>query len=958
VVRGKDTSGHHRLPGIPSPNASFDGIGATLYAPPDTMGAAGTTQYFQMVNVRIAVYDKTGTILYGPVNSNTLWSGFGGGCQTNNDGDGFVLWDTMAQRWVISQFSVSTKPYLQCVAVSTTTDATGTYNRYSFTYTNFPDYPKMGIWPDAYYASFNLFNDAGTLALGTELCAYNRSAMLAGAAATQQCFQPYLSGTQTQLPASLDGATQPPSGEKEYFVGLSTNANKLAYFKFHVDWGTPGNTSLTGPTDLAVTAFSPACGGGACIPQSGTAQLLDSLGDRVMSRLAYRNLGTSESLVVTHSIVAGSSVGARWYELRVSGGNLTVFQQGTYAPDTAYRWMGSMAIDQAGNIALGYSVSSSSLHPGIRYTGRVPGDPLGQMPQGEATVFTGNGSQTGGLVRWGDYSAMAVDPVDDCTFWYTNEYIPSNGSFNWHTRIAAFKFDTCGVGGSSAVPSDFNGDGYGDLAVGVPYEDAGGFGDSGAVSVLYGSASGLSSTGNQWFDEAATGSASDATGDTFGWSTSTGDFNGDGFADLAIGVPFKEVSAATDAGAVSILYGSSTGLDAAGSQQWNQNLLGTDPAETGDAFGASVAAGDVNGDGYDDLAVGVPGEGVGSHSTAGAVNIVLGSAAGLSAAGAEFWNQDSPNINNTAETDDEFGLSVAFGDFDGNGFADLAAGVPYEDLTHGVDAGAVNVIYGSASGLTSVADDFWNQDVDGINNVVEKADLFGYSVGAGDFDGDGFDDLMAGVPLEDLSGGADAGAVNVIYGTASGLDDPGDQFWHQDSSGINNEAEAGDEFAFAVSAGDFDSDGFDDAALGVPGEDISGAADAGGVSVIYGKSTGLNSSGDDFWHQNSSGIDDTAEAGDIFGIAVTAANFGNGPQDDLASGIQWEDVGSIVDAGAASVIYGSPSDLTATGDQFWNQDSAGILDQAEVGDDFGWGLGEPGVGHAGTRPLSWFGGSR
>jgi hypothetical protein len=945
VARAADTSGHHRLPGIPSPIANFDGISASGFAPPDTVGGAGTTQYFQMVNVRMAIYDKSGSILYGPVNTNTLWSGFGGGCQTNNDGDGLVLWDTMAQRWVISQFSVSTKPYLECVAVSTTTDATGTYNRYSFTYTNFPDYPKMGIWPDAYYASFNLFNDPGTVALGTELCAYDRSAMLTGAAATQQCFQPYLSGTQTQLPASLDGTTQPPSGENEYFVGLSTNANKLAYFKFHVDWGTPGNSSLTGPTDLAVAAFSPACGGGTCIPQSGTAQDLDSLGDRVMTRLAYRNLGTSESLVVTHSITAGASVGARWYELRVSGGNLTVFQQGTYAPDAAYRWMGSMAIDQSGDIALGYSVSSSSLHPGLRYTGRVPGDPLGQMPQGEATVFTGNGSQTGGLNRWGDYSAMAVDPVDDCTFWYTNEYIPSNGSFNWHTRIASFKFDTCGVAASSAVPSDFNGDGYGDLAVGAPFEDAGAFDDTGSVSVVYGSSTGLSSTSNQWFDQAATGSASDATGDTFGWSESTGDFNGDGFADLAVGVPFKEVGAATDAGAVSILYGSPSGLDAAGSQQWNQDLLGTDPAETGDGFGASVAAGDVNGDGYDDLAIGVPGEGVGSHSTAGAVNVILGSAAGLSAAGTEFWNQDSPKINNTGETDDEFGFSVAFGDFDGNGFADLSAGVPYEDLTNGVDAGAVNVIYGSASGLTSAADDFWNQDVDGINNVVEKSDLFGYSVGAGDFDEDGFDDLMAGVPLEDLSGGADAGAVNVIYGTVSGLDDPGDQFWHQDSTGINNEAEIEDEFAFAVSAGDFDADGFDDAALGVPGEDVSGAADAGGVSVIYGTSTGLNSSGDDFWHQDSSGIEDTAEDGDIFGIAVTAANFGNGQEDDLASGIQWEDIGSIMDAGAASVIYGSPTDLTATGDQFWDQDSTGILDQAEAGDDFGWGLGQPGVGN-------------
>jgi hypothetical protein len=444
VVRAGDTGrARHHL--TPSPTANFDGISANGSAPPDTQGAAGSlNQYFEMANTRIAVYSKTGSVLYGPVNTNTLWSGFGGGCQTNNDGDGVVLWDSMSSRWVISQFSVSTTPYLECVAVSTTSDALGTYNRYSFSYTNFPDYPKMGVWPDAYYVSLNLFNAGGTQALGTMLCAYDRAKMLTGAAATQQCFQPYTTGEHTQLPASLDGSTQPPAGSVEYFTGLSDTANNLTYFKFHVDWAVPGNSTLTGPTNLAVSAYSRACnGGGTCIPQSGTTTQLDSLGDRVMARLAYRNLGSSESLVVTHSITSGSSVGARWYELRVSGGNLTVFQQGTFAPDSAYRWMGSTAMDKSGDIALGYSISSSATHPGIRYTGRVPGDALGTM-EAEVTAFTGAGSQTGGLTRWGDYSAMSVDPVDDCTFWYTTEYIPANGSFNWHTRIVSFKFTTCG----------------------------------------------------------------------------------------------------------------------------------------------------------------------------------------------------------------------------------------------------------------------------------------------------------------------------------------------------------------------------------------------------------------------------------------------------------------------------------------------------------------------------------
>jgi hypothetical protein len=508
----------------------------------------------------------------------------------------------------------------------------------------------------------------------------------------------------------------------------------------------------------------------------------------------------------------------------------------------------------------------------------------------------------------------------------------------------------------AAVASDFNGDGYGDLVVGVPSEDAGGFADTGAVNVIYGSAAGLSSTSNQWFDEAATGSASDAESDWFGWSSAAGDFNADGYADLAVGVPFKLVGSTTEAGAVSILYGSASGLGSANSQVWDQNQLGTDPAESGDGFGAAVATGDVNGDGFADLAVGVPGEGVSSHSDAGAANVILGSGTGLTATGTEFWSQDSSNVNNTAEKNDDFGLSVAIGDFDGDGFGDLAAGVPFENLTNGTDAGAVNVLYGTASGLTSAADDFWNQDVDGIANKVENDDWFGYAVAAGNFDGDGFDDLVAGVPLESLSGGEFAGAANVIYGTTKGLDDPGDQIWHQDKTDINNEAEADDTFAFAVTAGDFDGDGHDDAAFGVPGENLSGAADGGGVAVIYGKSTGLNADSDDFWHQDSSGIEDDAEGGDIFGVAVTAADFGNGAEDDLAAGVQWENVGSISDAGAANVIYGSPTDLTTVGDQFWNQDSTDILDLAEADDLFGWGFGEPGTGQAGPtgwKPLLW-----
>jgi hypothetical protein len=449
-VSSPDTSGSRlrSSPLIPAPTTSFSGIGANGSAPPDNDGAAGPTQYTELVNSEIAVYSKTGAPLLAPRATNTLWSGFGGGCQTNNDGDGTVLFDTLSQRWVVQQFSVSTTPYLECVAVSTSNDATGTWNRYAFAPSaSFPDYPKLGVWSDAYYISYNLFNAAGTQGLGTLLCAYNRTAMIAGSASTQQCFTGTTQPEKTALPATIDGTRAPAAGSPEWFVGLSpTTANALAYYKFHADFTTPANSTLTGPTDLPVQAFSGACGGaGICVPQSGTTQQLDSLGDRLMYRLAYRNFGDHEALVVTHSVTAGSSVGARWYELRPSSGALTVFQQGTYAPDATYRWMGSVAMDSVGDMALGYSASSGTLHPGIRYTGRLAADPAGQMPQGEATIITGPGSQTATLSRWGDYTEMTVDPADDCTFWYVNEYLPANGTFNWATRIGSFKFSGCGA---------------------------------------------------------------------------------------------------------------------------------------------------------------------------------------------------------------------------------------------------------------------------------------------------------------------------------------------------------------------------------------------------------------------------------------------------------------------------------------------------------------------------------
>jgi hypothetical protein len=457
------------IPLTPTVGLSFEGLGQGQYgfsvtsAPPDTDGSVGATQYVQWVNTSFAIFNKsTDALVAGPTAGNTLWSGFGGGCQTNNDGDIVVLYDKLANRWVMSQFSVSTTPYLQCIAVSTTSDATGTWNRYSFQYSNFDDYPKMGVWPDGYYETFNMFQ-GGTTFVGSDACAYNRTAMLAGQSATQICFQQG-STVGGLLPADLDGTTAPPAGSPEYFMYYGTNSLNL--FKFHVDFVTPSNSTFTGPTVINVAAFNALCGGGTCVPQSGTTNKLDSLADRLMFRLAYRNFGTHESLVVNHSVAVSGGGGVRWYEIQNPSGTPTVAQQGTYAPDSTYRWMGSVAMDKAGDLAVGYSKSSSSMFPSIAFAGRVPTDPSGTL-EAETSVVSGTGSQTGTLTRWGDYSAMTVDPTDDCTFWYTQEYIKTNGTFNWSTRIANFKFPTCGSSGGTVTlsPTSLN---FGSVTVGQP----------------------------------------------------------------------------------------------------------------------------------------------------------------------------------------------------------------------------------------------------------------------------------------------------------------------------------------------------------------------------------------------------------------------------------------------------------------------------------------------------------
>jgi hypothetical protein len=433
------------------------------FEPPDTNAAVGATQVVENVNLSLAVFNKsTGAIVAGPTSLNTLWTGVDTTCSSGAQSDPVVLYDQQAGRWVIEMIAGAAGTFLPpnkfCMAVSTTSDATGTYHAYAFRdSTGLNDYSKVGIWPDAYYVSTRQFNASQTAYLGPKGCAANRAAMIAGTAATMQCFQVNNANADGMLPSNLDGSTAPPAGSPNYFLLIPLpsfgTGTSLQMFKFHVDFTTPSNSTFTGPTVITVARFTEASSFGGFVPQLGTSNKLDGVGFTLMHRLAYRNFPNAtpphESLVVTHSIVTGPGTsrryGTRWYEIRSPGATPVVHQQGTFSPDATYRWMGSIAMDKAGDIALGYSASSSTTHPSIRYTGRVPTDALGTM-EAEATILAGPGSQTSGgsqPYRWGDYSSMSIDPVDGCTFWYSQEYSPHNGGFNWATHLFSFKFTAC-----------------------------------------------------------------------------------------------------------------------------------------------------------------------------------------------------------------------------------------------------------------------------------------------------------------------------------------------------------------------------------------------------------------------------------------------------------------------------------------------------------------------------------
>jgi hypothetical protein len=482
---------------------SFDGLGAGFKGPQSGQGpaffrnpsdnslAVGPDHIVQIVNTRIGVYtkkgaryDNTGTVLYGPVPTNAIFSGFGGVCEERDNGDAVVRYDRLAGRWLIvmpiftpistnesqkhagepaksGQTSIpgapgapptnppqAQGPYAMCYAVSTSSDPLGTYYRYAFERTLFPDYPRPAVWPDGYYVP----TSTGDTVIQKHVCIADRNKMLQGLPATEQCV--IIDGVSFLNNADVDGQALPPPGAPNIMMAAGGTQLKkifeddgIYFWKVHVDWSNAQNTKAEGPVKIAVAPYHFLCDGqlSNCVPQPSTEQRLDSQGDKIMQRLVYRRIGDHESIVAAHSIAtkAGGG-GVRWYEFRLDENrNPVLYQQGTYAPDNFYRWMPSIDMDKNGDIGVGYSFGGTPNFAGQRFAARLASDPKGVFTFHETVLVDGQGSQTNTL-RWEDYATTAMDPSDDCTFWYVGDYLKA-GAQNYSTRIGAFRLPGCGA---------------------------------------------------------------------------------------------------------------------------------------------------------------------------------------------------------------------------------------------------------------------------------------------------------------------------------------------------------------------------------------------------------------------------------------------------------------------------------------------------------------------------------
>ncbi|HNW76539.1 MAG TPA: T9SS type A sorting domain-containing protein [Bacteroidales bacterium] len=437
--------------------SNFEGLSNVAgYVPPDTYGEAGPNHYFQVVNCSYAIYNKAGNQIFGPAPNSSVWNGMP---NNENSGDAVVLYDENADRWLFTQFSLTNYPYgpfYQMIAISQTGDPMGSWYRYQYEFTAMPDYPKFGIWPDAYYMSSNDFTMEGWV--GNGAYAYDRAAMLAGdpdALRIGFSLSAGSAGFITLYPSDCDGPF-PVTGTPNYFGYVKLGApQNFGIYEFHADFTNPGASTFGNLLTLDVTPFDLLSDG---ITQKNTNVRLETLQDRLMYRFQYRNFSDHASMVINHTVNAGSGrAGIRWYEFRNTSGAWSIYQQSTYAPaDDNSRWMGSIAMDTAGSIALGFSASGPNLFPSVCYTGRKKSDPLNTMTITERTIVPGGGCQTGvwsGRSRWGDYSGMSIDPASPTTFWFTTEYYGQTSVSNWQTRIASFTFDNVFSSSASATPT-------------------------------------------------------------------------------------------------------------------------------------------------------------------------------------------------------------------------------------------------------------------------------------------------------------------------------------------------------------------------------------------------------------------------------------------------------------------------------------------------------------------------
>ena len=500
---------------------SFDGLGAGFEGPQGTTNfrnpsdnslAVGPDHIVQIVNSRMAIYskrakkyDKSGTVLYGPVATKSVWTGFSGACEARNSSDAVVRYDQLAGRWLIvmpifsrigpGEFPEKTdlargepvppgqlaktgeasspgaaaalpanpvqpppppergqRPpekkegvWAMCYAVSTGPDPLGTYYRYAFERTLFPDYPRPAVWIDGYYVPTSTGDDV----IQKHACIADRTKMLVGQPATEQCL--VIDGVNFLNNADIDGLKMPPEGAPNIMMAAGGTQLKkifdddgIYFWKVHVDWNNPANTKADGPVKIKVAPYHYLCNGqlSSCVPQPDTERRLDVQGDKIMQRLVYRKVGGHDSIVAAHSVATQGGGGVRWYEFRIDKkGDPELYQEGTYAPEGFYRWMPSIAMDKKGNIGVGYSFGGLQNFAGQRFAARRAGDPKGSLTLHETVLAKGEASQTNTL-RWEDYTTTAVDPSDDCTFWYVGDYLKV-GDTGYRTRIGSFRLPNC-----------------------------------------------------------------------------------------------------------------------------------------------------------------------------------------------------------------------------------------------------------------------------------------------------------------------------------------------------------------------------------------------------------------------------------------------------------------------------------------------------------------------------------